>query len=546
MNRDTMLGAFARFSLGLLLVCVLPVWGLAVECKVGYYDNPPLVFKNEKGEPDGLFVDFLESVAEAEGWSLSFVHGTFLEVYGDVEAGRVDLVPAVAASYQRRKEVDFNRLAIIENWAVLYQAPDVVLNNLFDLEGRQICAVAGDIHLTALRDVLDRYEISAEIIEVDDYQQAMEAIDKRKVDAALVNRTFSTRHGGEFKSISTLLMFNPIPLHFAMPKRSNAEMIHLLDQYLETQRRKPNSALQIAFSKWMRPEKHWVIPPWVYWGGALLGCIVIVFALFSWLLKGLVRLRTEQLQVEKERSENALRAQNLFLGMLSHELRTPLNYIVGSVDTLRNEMELGPELSEIVEPIEIGAIRLQHLITSLLRFADLDREDFKLLDEEFKLLALFDEVNAITKVMRYRKDVLFDQQLEVDPTLVVRADESALFQIVVNLLNNAFKFTEKGQVAFYVSAEVMPAIINLEIRVSDTGPGIPLENQNDIFVPFHRGSDSHSTEEGAGLGLSIVSKLIRLMDGSISLESEMGHGSVFTVNLQLARVLEDAVVVQSS
>ncbi|MEM7791517.1 MAG: ATP-binding protein [Verrucomicrobiota bacterium] len=522
------------FGRSFRLLCLLAVFSGIAEGKIlriGIYNNAPMIYFEEE-QAGGIFIEFLQSVAAAEGWELIYRYDSFSGLMNLLERGEIDVLPCIASSYERLKIYGFNRQPIIDNWAVLIRRKDVVINNFFDLEGKRVLSLRGDIHQKALRELLQRYRISCEIIEVDDYSLALQGLDSGKGDVAAVSRTFSSRKGGLFDSPSTLLIFNPVPLHYAFPKGRHHDVIHALDRAYELQSKDPDSPLQLSMAQLLKPEQALYLPAWTYWTGGFLLVLAIALAVLVWLLRVLVNRRTAELDAETTRAKEALRAQNLFLATLSHELRTPLNHLAVPLGMLRQDYVHQQETTTMLDTCIRGIERLQHLILSLLRFAKVEREDFELAREEVDLEKLFEEIIPVLRAMPREESVELVEEVRLDSGLHVITDEDALFQITLNLVHNALKYTESGRVLLRVEYLVNDELL---IKVEDTGIGIPQQDIDAVFTPFLRGTSAKYVESGVGLGLSIVKRFVEAFSGSIDLKSEEGKGTTFQVRLPIKK-----------
>jgi signal transduction histidine kinase len=406
------------------------------------------------------------------------------------------------------------------------------VNNIFDLEGKTVLGLRDGIHLAALENLTRRYGVSCRIISMDSYDAAMRGIESGKGDVAVVNRTFSTRIGGNYKSVASLFSFNPIPLHFATTKQRNYDLVHALDDALSDQGNDPDSALQEAMNRWLKPEPRSAIPLWIHFVTVGLLTGLLMFAGIAFLLRLMVRQRTRELENERMKTIEAMRSQSLFFTTMSHEIRTPLNHVIGIVDLLLHEYADNPELVDRLRIIESGGNRMGNLLNSLFYFADLDRGDLTLKEEVVSLYQVFNDIRRTAAAFPRKNGVDFEHRFEIDPEMMVRADPRALSRIILNLVHNATKFTDSGRIDLHVRAEADAADrIRIIVEVSDTGCGIPHDELEEIRKPFRRGTRIDFVENGSGLGLPIVEKILRLLNGRMEVQTEVGKGSTFRVEL---------------
>jgi signal transduction histidine kinase len=231
-------------------------------------------------------------------------------------------------------------------------------------------------------------------------------------------------------------------------------------------------------------------------------------------------------------AKETVRLKSEFMSTMSHELRTPLNAITGFCGIMLEGMggEIDADAKHMVERVHSNSERLLLLINQVLDLAKIEADRIDLANDPINPKKLAEQWKSQVQVLAVEKGLKFD--VRVDPTLppTIYGDTERLTQVVMNLLSNAFKFTEKGGVELKLRAQSS----TWQIEVKDTGIGIPPHALNYIFDEF-RQLDGSSTRVygGSGLGLAIVRKLCVMMGGNVRVSSSLGEGSIFTVTLPL-------------
>ncbi len=263
---------------------------------------------------------------------------------------------------------------------------------------------------------------------------------------------------------------------------------------------------------------------------AVIFLILILILIFRNLQKN--RVYQQVLKKAKAEAESLAKAKEMFVATVSHEMRTPVNAIYGLTGQMLRKT--GP--TEMVNDLKVVHKSAEHLITLVndtLDFSKIESQKLKIEQIDFLPDEILNEIQILHKESAQKKGINLIISNKTDKDLVLKGDPIRLKQILINLITNAIKFTQQGQVTLSVSGEdISPRTYKLHIEVEDTGIGISKEDLNLIFDEFVQvGSDLTQKQRGAGLGLSIVKKLVLLQDGEISVESTPGKGTRFILQI---------------
>lgn len=493
------------------------------ESRVGYGSFPPFLIVQPDGSPAGFAVEMFNEAARRRGWKFRWtrIKGTTEQAFRNRE---IDFYPMLAVLPERRRLVEFSE-PWWENTLGVISSRDRPIRTVADTAGRRISLINATFGLARMRALFP----DAIPVPETEYHNVMLHLCRGTADGAVLE----TRAYAAFSVLpeckdtnTTFAWFPELNLTYAVAAQKGRkaeadeifrEIVKMASDGSMTRIGEP-WGVQVANQKRLFEELVAERVQKQLFEVAAFGLVMLIGAgLWQW----------RRLRQAREVAEQALEARSQFVANVSHEIRTPLNGVLGMTDLLR-ATDLNRDQREYVDAIAASGQNLRRLINDVLDFAKLDRTQMRLEEIDFSPGALVKDVGCLFSGSAEAKGLELEVRVDSSTPARLLGDPGRLTQILNNLVHNAVKFTERGQVT--IESHGLGDRWRVEVR--DTGVGITPEARLRIFDPFIQADGSRSRQfEGTGLGLAISRQLAELMGGSITVESESGVGSTFRLDL---------------
>ena len=502
--------------------------------RLGYDpDWPPVEYRDNKGRFIGMSADLARRLGDITGMTVIPTHPqnwqTTLE---EIKAGSLDILCAVTRTPQREEFLLFSTpyldfpMVIITDQAIPY------IGDLKELQGKKIAVLNRD----ASHDILNIKHPQLDLLLADSTTEGLKAVIRR--DAyAFIGSLAAISHVISREGMTGLKVSGETPYSYALSvgiRKNEPLLAGIIQKALDAITEEERNAM---YRRWISVTYEHVIDYSLLWK-ILFGGILIVAAIFYWNRRlareiGLRKKLEGELLEAKKTAESANRVKSAFLAAMSHELRTPLNSIIGFTGIILNELAgpLNLEQKKQMKMVKGSARHLLNLINDVLDISKIEAGELKVSFETFSMRDVINQVAESLRPSAEQKGLFLHVAIAPDCDMIV-SDERRVRQILINMVNNAVKFTEKGTVKIIC----LKRDSHLEVEITDSGIGIKEEDIGKLFEPFQQLDTGVSRKyEGTGLGLSVCKRILEMLGGDIRVKSQFGKGSTFSFTLPLTR-----------
>ena len=496
----------------------------------------PYEFFDTDGVYKGIAADYIGLIAKATGLTMTVAKGlTWAQAYEKAANRQLDVLPCVAKTTEREKYFLFSKGYYTFQRVIFINENTRKIKSFDDLKGQRVAVQANSSHHSFL---MDYPTISLALYTT--VEEALQAVSDGSEIAFVGNLSTSSylikKFGITNLRYITISSQEPQQLYFAV-RNDWPQLVSILNTALDSIPQEERIAISNKWIAIQTDTDYSALQQTLLVIGGL-ALLILTVSLF-WILrlrKEVARRKKaqEEAGIAKNEAEQANQVKSLFLARMSHEIRTPLSAIMGMAYLIK-KTELTPTQSNYLEKLNQSARNMLGIINDILDFSKIESGKIEIEKISFDLDKLLQRITNIISLKVSEKNIEFSIRKAPDMPTQFMGDPTRMEQILLNLVNNAVKFTERGSVSLEVNPSPGEGVGDwVAFTVRDTGIGMSEEQRQRLFVPFDQGDSSISRRfGGTGLGLSIVKSLVELMSGRINVESEPGKGSVFTVLLPL-------------
>ncbi len=351
----------------ILLTSVYPLYSQTNPViRVGVYNFEPLIFIDEAGQPQGIYLEVLADIAAKEGWQLEYVPCAWADCLAGLEKGDLDILPSIGYTEERAQKLDFTSEYLFLDWGEVYRQKGGTIDTVLDLDGKRVAALKGSIYTEGFRKLLQQFDLQTEIIEKNEYTEVLAAVDRGEVDAGIITKLYGAVLEDNYQQIEpTYIYFSPTKIYFALPKGKHPQLLATLNQYFAAFKADKNSAYYQSLNKWMEVyQKKETLPFWLRWALIIIMGVLALFLVFTLALRRQVAEKTRSLvavNTALQQSQEQYRAlvENINGVIFTVDTQSHFTYIspvIEQLTTYRQDEIIGQEFSRFVYPDDLPGL----------------------------------------------------------------------------------------------------------------------------------------------------------------------------------------------
>ncbi len=323
--------------------------------KIGTYENSPKIFTDETGEVSGFWADITNYIAKKEDWEIELIHGDWNQCMERLETGEIDMMVDVASTPARQKKFSFNTDTVLLSWSLLYTYKGIHIDSILDLEGKKIAGLKGSVVIEGsegLKDIINKFELKCEIVELNSYNEVFKALQNREVFASVTNKDFGHKHEKEYSVQRTPIIFQPAYIQFAFNKNSELTpgLIKIIDSDLIQLKGDNRSIYYTSMERHLGGvEKIDFFPLWVKVLIIFILGLALTFFILSRFLKYQVNQKTMLLQqdiTKRKEVEEALKESEIKFRTLVEQL--PSVTYTAALDEASTLLYISPQIEKLL------------------------------------------------------------------------------------------------------------------------------------------------------------------------------------------------------
>lgn len=512
---------------------------------------PPYSFYDENGVHLGMIPDLVNEVFKDSNIKVEYVNtNSWSESLDLIKKKKLDLIDAISYYPSRENFLDFSTKYIGTEIVIIANNKESnYINSFNNISDKNIATGKG--YLVSEQIKYDFPEIK-NIKEYNTPLEGLKDLSNSRIDYFIMDIPSFEFYSKKY-SLSNLKIVGPTGYNYKYGfgiKKDSDILVSIVNKLLDNV---PSSKKDEIYRKWVKVEYEQKIDYELIWK-ILAISIILLSIIFYWNRKLKQEIKekekiqkeleternnisslNEELKKAKDIAENIAKQKSEFLANMSHEIRTPMNSVIGFTEILEKEIK-NPLHKEYLDSIKKGGNSLLRIINDILDLSKIEAGKLEIRNESLNPANMFVEIESIFHSKIISKNIAFIVDIDKTIPKYIIIDGVRIRQILFNLIGNAIKFTQKGQIKLKVEniyKDNIKSKIDLIFRVEDTGIGIDEKNLESIFNAFEQ-ANNHDVAKygGTGLGLAICTKLVHMMNGEISVKSEKNKGSIFTVILR--------------